>query len=108
MKEINFEFLRGDTFYKKIRPTNKYKFQAGDKIHIAVMENIFSKNYLYEKEIEITEEKEFFELEILPSKTRNFPTSLLLLEIEVTYGNGIVKTNQYGLNVKGDGIYERN
>lgn len=100
------ELFRGDSFIKKI--TSNYQFRSGDKFHIAVMKNAYSRDYLHEQTIEIKSNTNEINFEILPSETDKFPTEKLLLEIELTTTNGIVKTNQYDLEVKADGIYERN
>lgn len=101
------ELFRGDTFLKQIGTTN-YTFRVGDKLHIAIMKNEYSKEYLYEGVIELTEEKDFVDLEIPASKTKEFPVGDLLLEVELTTVDEIVQTNQYKINVRMDGIYERN
>ena len=48
------------------------------------------------------------DIEIPASKTSTFEIGTLLLEVEITYGDGIVKTQQYEVEVREDGIYERN
>ena len=103
-----FELFKGDTFLKDIRPTNDYRFQVGDKLKVAVMRNEYSTNKFFEKEFEISEEAKTLELLIEPEKTSEFETGELLLEFEFTYGDGIVKTTQYKLVVKEDGIDGRN
>ena len=100
------ELFRGDSFIKKI--SSNYQFKSGDKIHIAVMKNAYSREYLHEQTIEIQNNTNEINFEILPSETDKFPIEKLLLEIELTTSGGIVKTNQYDLQVKADGIYERN
>ena len=103
-----FNILRGDTFLKAFKPTKEYTFQIGDKIHVAVLLDKCSKNYLYENVIIFDKETKDVDILIPPEATSKFELGNLLLEIEVTYGDGIVKTQQYTLNVEGDGIYERN
>ena len=100
------ELFRGDSFIKKI--TSSYQFRVGDKLHIAVMKNAYSKDYLHEQTIEVESNTNEINFEILPSESDKFPIEKLLLEIELTTNDGIVKTNQYDLIVKADGIYERN
>ena len=100
------ELFRGDSFIKKIN--SNYQFRNGDKLHIAVMKNAYSRDYLHEQTIEIKSNTNEINFEILPSETDKFPIENLLLEIELTTTNGIVKTQQYELKVKADGIYERN
>ena len=100
------ELFRGDSFIKKI--TSTYQFRSGDKLHIAVMKNAYSRDYLHEHTITIQNNTNEINFEILPSETDKFPIEKLLLEIELTTIDGIVKTNQYDLQVKADGIYERN
>lgn len=100
------ELFRGDSFIKKI--TSSYQFRFGDTLHIAVMKNAYSRDYLHEQLIEIESNTNEINFEILPSETDNFPIEKLLLEIELTTIDGIVKTNQYDLEVKADGICERN
>ena len=100
------ELFRGDSFIKKI--TSTYQFRVGDKLHIAVMKNAYSKDYLHEQTIEVKSNTNEINFEILPSETDKLPIEKLLLEIELTTNDGIVKTNQYDLEVKADGIYERN
>lgn len=101
-----FETFRGDTFFKKI--VSSYKFEVGDKLHVVVMRNAYSRDYLHEQTIEIQNDTNEINFEILPSETDKFPIDNLLLEIELTTSSGIVKTQQYQLKVKADGIYERN
>ena len=101
------ELFRGDSFIKKI-VSDDYKFRLGDKIHIAVLKNAYSRQYLHEQTINVQGETNEINFEILPSETDKFPIEKLLLEIELTTIDGIVKTNQYDLQVKADGIYERN
>jgi hypothetical protein len=100
------ELFRGDSFIKKI--TSNYQFRNGDKLHIAVLKNAYSREYLYEQTITMQNDTNEINFEILPSETDKFPIEKLLLEIELTTIDGIVKTNQYELTVKADGIYERN
>lgn len=100
------ELFRGDSFIKKI--VSNYQFRIGDTLHIAVMRNAYSKEYLHEQLIEIQAETNEINFEILPSETDKFPVEELLLEIELTTVDGIVKTQQLKIEVKADGIYERN
>lgn len=102
-----FGTFRGDTFVREIT-TNDYQLQKGDKFHIVVMRNAYEKNYLHEQIIEIQEQTNKVNFEILPCETDKLPIGELLLEIELTTTSGIVVTNQYTLEVKADGIYERN
>ena len=99
------ELFRGDTFFKTFE-TEDYKLRIGDKLHIVVMKNAYSKKYLFEKEIEIESETNEFDVEILPSETKEFPIGELLLEIELTTVDGIVQTNQYKIVIEADGINE--
>lgn len=99
--------FRGNSFLKTIKPKN-YTFQPGDVIKYAVMHNEYSKDYLYFNEITIENETESIDINIEPSETSKFPVGNLLFEIELTYGDGVVKTYQYDLEIKADGIYERN
>ena len=101
------ELFRGDSFIKKII-SEDYEFRLGDKIHIAVLKNAYSREYLHEQTIDVQSETNEINFEILPSETDKFPIEKLLLEIELTTTDGIVKTNQYDLQIKADGIYERN
>ena len=98
-----FEIFRGDTFIKEINFEDGYKFKSGDIIKIAVIDNMDS-NILFEDKKEFVEETESYELKIVPEKTRLFPIRDLLLEIEVTIDTDFVKTSQYILDVKEDGI----
>lgn len=100
------EIFRGDSFIKKI--VSNYQFRVGDYLKIAVMKNAYSREYLHEQTINIVEETNEIIFEILPCETDKFPIEDLLLEIELTTVDGIVKTNQYKLEVKADGVYERN
>lgn len=100
------EIFRGDSFYKTIKPKG-YAFQTGDILKCAVMKSASSKNYIYEETITIENECESIDISINPSETAKFPTGILLFEIELTYGEN-VKTEQYKLEVKADGIHERN
>ena len=101
-----FELFRGDTFLKQF--DSDYTFRVGDKLHTAVMNNAYDNAYLFEKTIEFTEETNSFVLEMSPERTKTFPIQRLLLEIELTMRDGFVRTNQYTLNVKVDGIRGKN
>ena len=100
------EYFRGDTFLKNIKAQN-YTFQEGDKIHIAILKNAYSKEYLYEEVIEVDGATDTISLEISAEEMAKLPVDKLLLEIEMTTSD-IVKTHQYDLVIKADGIYERN
>lgn len=100
------ELFRGDSFIKKIVST--YKFRVGDTLNIAVMRNAYSREYLHQQTKKIEAETNEINFEILPSETDKFPIEDLLLEIELTTVDGIVKTQQLKIEVKADGIYERN
>lgn len=101
------ELFRGDSFVKEIT-SDDYEFEPGDIIVIAVMRSAYSKKYLHKEVIKIQEATNSVTFEIEPAKTSEFPIDDLLLEIEITTVTGIVQTEQYVLNVKADGIYERN
>lgn len=100
------EIFRGDTFYRELVPNQNYKFQKDDIIKVAVMVNTDSEKHLFDDTITVEEESEKVDILIPPEKTANFEIGDLILEIEVTYGGGIVKTQQYILEVKEDGIHE--
>ena len=93
---------RGDTFYKKLS-TSGYVFQPDDVIHVAIMQTSMG-GILYEKENKITEESTSFIIDIPASETAKLTPGILVLEIELTYGKGLVKTQQYEIVVKADGI----
>ena len=98
------EIFRGDTFYKKFSP-NGYVMQNGDIIRLAILESTLAEEPIYKKEITITEQRENVILEIPKSDMEKLPTGMLVLEIELTYGGGLVRTQQYELDVKVDGIH---
>lgn len=97
-----YETFRGDTIYKEIS-IEDYKFKNEDIIKVAVIDNLTSET-LFDTENIFSEEKEAYELYIYPEKTKKFPIRQLLLEIEVTLNKNFVKTFQYILDVKEDGI----
>ena len=98
------ELFRGDTFYKSVT-AGDYIFQANDILRVAILNNAVDNIKLYENEIKITEEQTSILLEIPASKTKELKPGILVLELELTY-SGIVKTEQFELLVKADGIYE--
>ena len=97
-----YETFRGDTIDEEIG-IEDYKFKSGDIIKVAVIDNMDSK-ILYDDTKEFTEETESYQLYISPEKTREFPIRELLLEFEVTIDTDFVRTFQYILDVKEDGI----
>lgn len=99
--------FRGDTFLREIKAKN-FNFKEGDKLHIAVLKNAYSKEYLYEEIKEIDTETESVNLEISAEDMAKLPVGKLLLEIELTTSDGFVQTHQYDLNIEKDAIYERN
>lgn len=101
------KLFRGDTFLRKI-VSNNYKLRRGDQFHIAIFKSVYSEKHLYETTIIVQEETDGIVLEIPASKTSELPPTTLILEIELTTVNGIVKTDQYELEIEADGIYERN
>lgn len=98
------ELFRGDTFYKSIT-AGDYIFQPDDILRVAILNNTVDNIKLYENEIKITEEQTNILLEIPASKTKELKPGILVLELELTY-SGVVKTEQFELLVKADGIYE--
>lgn len=101
------EMFRGDTFLKEIF-SEDYEFKPNDQMHVAVLKSAYSDKFLYEKKIIIDKETNKVELEIPPKETSQFPTEKIILEIELTTKDGFVKTNQYELDVKADGINGQN
>lgn len=98
------ELFRGDTFYKSVT-AGDYIFQPDDILRVAILNNTIDNIKLYETEIKVTEEQTSVLLEIPASKTKELKPGILVLELELTY-SGIVKTEQFELLVKADGIYE--
>lgn len=101
------EYFRGDTIFKELEVDN-YKFQKDDIIKVAVMVDEDCTNHLFDDTIVIQEEQNTVLITIPPEKTSQFQIGTLILEIELTYGGGIVHTEQYPLEIKGDGICEQN
>lgn len=97
-----YETFRGDTIDEEIS-IEDYKFKSGDIIKVAVIDNMDSE-ILYDDTKEFTEETESYQLYISSEKTRKFPIRKLLLEFEVTIDTDFVRTFQYILDVKEDGI----
>ena len=100
------EMFRGDTLILTITPEN-YKFKTGDVLHYAIMDNTYSKSYLYDNKITIDKDSDDITITISADITKNFDIGNLLFEIELSYANKIIVTNQYQLVVKADGIYDR-
>lgn len=98
------ELFRGDTFYKSVT-AGDYIFQPDDILRVAILNNTIDNIKLYENEIKVTEETTSILVEIPASKTKELKPGILVLELELTY-SGIVKTEQFELLVKADGIYE--
>ena len=98
------ELFRGDTFYKSV-VAGDYVFQPDDILRVAILNNTVDNIKLYENEIKITEEQNNIFIEIPASKTKELKPGILVLELELTY-SGVVKTEQFELLVKADGIYE--
>lgn len=101
------EMFRGDTLILTITPEN-YKFKTGDVLKYAVMDSVDSKNYLYNNEIKIENDSDNITITISTDDTKSFDIGDLLFEIELSYADEIIVTNQYQLVVKADGIYDRN
>lgn len=100
------EMFRGDTLILTITPEN-YKFKTGDVLHYAIMDNAYSEKYIYDNTIKIEKDIDSVDIVVEPKDTKNFEIGKLLLEIELSYANQIIVTNQYQLVVKADGIYDR-
>lgn len=96
------ELFRGDTFYKSVT-AGDYIFQPDDILRVAILNNTIDNIKLYENEIKVTEQTTSILVEIPASKTKELKPGILVLELELTY-SGIVKTEQFELLVKADGI----
>lgn len=96
------ELFRGDTFYKSVT-AGDYIFQPDDILRVAILNNTLDETKLYENEIKVTEEQTSILVEIPASETKELKPGILVLELELTY-SGIVKTEQFELLVKADGI----
>lgn len=96
------ELFRGDTFYKSVT-AGDYVFQPDDILRVAILNNTLDETKLYENEIKVMEEQTSILVEIPASKTKELKPGILVLELELTY-SGIVKTQQFELLVKADGI----
>lgn len=101
------EKFRGDTFLRRIESSN-YTFKEGDRLHIAILKNAYSEDYLFEEVLGFTNDTNFVDLEISAEEMAKLPIGKLLLEIELTTKEGFVQTHQYDLEVNKDGIYDRN
>lgn len=99
------ELFRGDTFYKSVT-AGDYIFQPDDILRVAIFNNTLDETKLYENEIKVNEETNSILVEIPASKTKELTPGILVLEFELTYGGGVVKTEQHELIVKADGIRE--
>ena len=99
--------FRGDSFLRRITSSN-YTFKNDDILHIAILLNAYSEEYLFEKIIEVKEDTNYIDLEITAEEMSKLPIGKLLLEIELTTNDGFVQTHQYDLEIDKDGIYERN
>lgn len=99
---MKYTKFRGDTFYKKITAPG-YTFQKGDILRVAILNDAVSCYKLYENEIIVDEEKDAIIIEISKTEMAKLPTGILILEFELTY-SGIVKTEQFELEIKADGI----
>lgn len=97
------ELFRGDTFYKSVT-AGDYVFQPDDILRVAILNNTLDETKLYENEIKVMEEQTSILVEIPASKTKELKPGILVLELELTY-SGIVKTQQFELLVKADGIH---
>lgn len=98
------EVFRGDTFMKKFSPKG-YTMQKDDVIRMAVLQSTISGSPIWDITIKIDEETPYVILEIPKSDMEKLPIGLFTLEIELTYGGGLVKTEQYEFDVKADGIH---
>ena len=101
---MRYTKFRGDTFYKQITAPG-YTFQKDDILRVAILSDTVSGNKLYENEIVVDEEKDAIIVEISKTKMAELPLGILVLEFELTY-SGIVKTEQFELEIKADGIRE--
>ena len=98
-----YVMYRGDTFCKKVSALD-YKFQPKDVLKVAVLTDTITGNKLYENEIKVETETDSIIIEIPREKTAEISPGMWILEFELTY-SGVVKTQQFGLVVKADGIH---
>ena len=98
------EFFQGNTFFKKIVPDG-FDLKIGDVFRFAMMRNEFTEHF-HDGEIKVESENQEIIIEIESEKTKTFPIGKALLEVELTTIDGIVKTNQYEIEVKAVGIRE--
>ena len=77
------EIFRGDTLILTITPEN-YKFKTGDVLHYAIMDNTYSKSYLYDNKIIIDKDSDDITITISADITKNFDIGNLLFEIELS------------------------
>lgn len=100
-----YVMYRGDTFCKKILANNGYVFQPNDVLRVAILTDTVTGNKIWDDEIKVETETDSIILEIPKEKTAKIEPGMWILEFELTYG-GVVKTQQFGLVVKADGIHE--
>ena len=97
-----YEIYQGNTFYRKLTVPG-YTFKKDDIIHIAILQTQMG-GILWEDKFTFTEETDSYVINIPASEIEKLLPGILTLEIELTYGKGLVKTNQYELIVKAAGI----
>lgn len=97
-----FETFRGDTFSKKVS-IEGYTLQPDDIIHVAILLSSMG-GIIYDSVEKIITETDNYVISIPATETEKLIPGVLTLEIELTYGDGFVKTQQYELIVKADGI----
>lgn len=97
-----YEIFQGNTFYKKLTIPG-YTFNKDDVIHIAVLQTTLG-GILWEDKHTFIESTDSYIIDIPANETEKLSPGVLILEIELTYGNGLVKTNQYELVIKAAGL----
>lgn len=103
----DFKYFRGDTILLDI-DAEEYTFQKDDVLKVALMKTVYDRDYSYENTITIPQEQATVQIVIPPEATKTLSEGVYTLEFELTTNLGIVSTTQFDIEIKEDGIYERN
>lgn len=117
IKQFPKAIYKGDSVNKTFKITDtltetNYVFKVGDKVKLGIKDNIGDSEYIIEKVFDITEESEELSIILTPEETQNIANSAkfnveeekAILEVEITYNDGVSVNTVYQENIELKGV----
>ena len=91
MKKNKITLSRGNTAYINIS-VKEYKLQIGDVVKFSVKKDINTNEFVFTKEVEISEKCDSVTIKIEPDDTNSYEFGEYIYDVKITRKNGDINT----------------